>query len=164
MPRARGFTLLELLVVIAVLAVALAAVGLAGGGRARQAQAQIADLAVLIPLLGEHTQRQQRWHALRIDASSYQLMQLGGQPVRWQLLPGNEPVVLPAGWQWHLHTATDLANGVAAADGGPAPQLVVAADGQMTPFRLQLRPLDGAQSGWLLRGDGFNVPQLEAAP
>ena len=164
MPRARGFTLLELLVVIAVLAIALAAVSLAGGGQARQAQGQASDLARLIPLLGEQTQRQQHWHGLRIDAGSYQVLQLRGQPPRWQLLPGHEPVVLPDGWQWHLDTAADLAAGVVAADGGQAPQLVVAADGQTTPFRLQLRPRDGSQPGWLLHSDGFNLPQLEAAP
>lgn len=138
-----------------------------GPGRCRpgrQAQGQASDLALLIPLLGEQTQRQRHWHGLRIQADSYQVMQLRGQPPRWHALPGHEPVQLPTGWQWHLHTATDLAAGVEAADGGPAPQLVVAADGQMTPFRLQLRPLDGDQPGWLLHGDGFNLPQLEVAP
>lgn len=164
MPRARGFTLLELLVVIAVLAIALAAVGLAGAGQARQAQGQASDLALLIPLLGEQTQRQRHWHGLRIQANSYQVMQLRGQPPRWHALAGHEPVVLPDGWQWQLHTATELAAAVQAADGGPAPQLVVAADGQTTPFRLQLRPLDGGQAGWLLHGDGFNLPLLEPAP
>ena len=71
MPRARGFTLLELLVVIAVLAIALAAVGLAGAGQARQAQGQASDLALLIPLLGEQTQRQRHWHRSPKSASTW---------------------------------------------------------------------------------------------
>lgn len=164
MPRVRGFTLVELLVVIAVLAIALAAVSLAGGGSARQAQAQISQLAVLLPLLGEATGRQQRWHALRIDATGYQVMQLRGQPARWQAVPGQEPVALPPSWYWQLDTAAVLAAGVVAADGGPAPQLVLASGGQTTPFRLALRQREGGQGGWVLHSDGFNAPVLEALP
>ena len=160
----RGFTLVEMLVVVAILAIATGALVLANGSAQRQAHARAWAVVQWLPQLAERAGRERQWYGVRVEPQQLQVLRLQGNRPRWQTVLVALPEPLPPGWQWELETVQAVAAEVASADGSLPPQLVLAGAWESTPYRLLLRPLHGAAGGWVVHSDGFNPPQLEALP
>ena len=97
--RCRGFTLLELMVVIALMGIVLGAVGLtAGNTPGRQARQEAGQVVQLIQHLREQAVIEGREYGVRVRRDEYQVYRL--EPQGWQ--PRGEVRRLAEGMQFHL--------------------------------------------------------------
>lgn len=157
MPVARGFTLVEVLVVTVVIALAGSAVLLAAGaGQPRQLQTEARHLVQVVQQLSDQAMRQRHPYGLRLDAHGYQVLQWQARDARWLAVPAWPPRRLPAGISLTLETdsTADAAPGAA----GGMPQLLIGADQQWTAFSLQLST---AAHALRVHSDGLNGPLIE---
>lgn len=165
--RARGFTLLELLVVLLVVALilSLANLGFSSGGREIRLQAQLQTLADLADYVLDEAQatgidrglrleyvndtgrEQVQWRWLERQGQSWQAVTTDVELLQTERLPDTVEVVLlledlPA---VELPLASDLDNQL--------PQLQLYADGETTPGTLEVRQRDNGRLLWVLEWD-----------
>ena len=144
--RCRGFTLLELMIVIVLIGVLVGMVSVATGvNPARQARQEADALAGVIHQLRERAVLESREHGVRLSVDGYRAMRLG--------LRGWEPVSSLYRWPDNLrlrlkHEGYSLKLG---ADEGP-PQLLMLSSDETSRFTLTFESKDRT---WLsLSSDG----------
>ncbi len=146
-----GFTLIELLVVVVILAVLAGALTLAMGGLGgeRRLEQQARRTQALLGYACEQAELVGRDIGVSIDRRGYRFSRRNGSA--W--LPLEKDELRPR--QWLTGTRTALSSdghAIVIGDDFPEkPQVVCFSSGELTPFRLQLRLADLAQS-WQLDG------------
>jgi len=136
----RGFTLLELMVVLVIIGVILTFVSLSSGGdpRAEQMQREAQRLIALLELASEEAVLRSEQLAVRFGETEYEFMILHAG--RWFALD-DDPTLrlreLPKGIELRLELEENPPPGLSAED-VEAPQVFLLSSGEMTPFALIL--------------------------
>ncbi|UXY50729.1 type II secretion system minor pseudopilin GspH [Pseudomonas tohonis] len=155
MNRARGFTLLEILVVILLVGLVAGLAGLAQGDNGGQeARREAERLGVLIALLREDAVLGHSQFGLRIEADGYSVQRLEADG-RWRPAPGYRPQQLAPSLRLQLQR--DEHAPVATAGG---PQLLVLSSDEVSPFTLHLELRGKPQL--TLASDGLEEVRIEA--
>ncbi len=164
---ARGFTLIELMVVLVIVA-AMAGLLVIGGGdnAARQLRREGEGLATLLNLAADEAVMQGIELGLFIDDDGYRFLLLDPDSGLWQ--PVEEKPLQPREFERPLQLTFELdgerldaqqrdhLQRLARRGGGEQPPLLLLlSSGEVTPFRLTLR-LAEANAEVELRSDGFN--------
>lgn len=162
--RNKGFTLVEILVVVVIMAVviSLAVLSIGVTGRDSQLDEETQRIAGLIGLLHERALLEGRDFGMRLDPGSYEFVVY--EPFRDRWLPMDQEHEfrhreLPKGlsFQLQLDSQTVVLKAVdhnLATEQSPAPQLAIAASGEGTPFRLTLQR-DQTQAKASVDGDAL---------
>lgn len=151
--KARGFSLVEILVVIVIIGVLALAVtlGVASASTERQLAREGERLQALIEHACVQSELTGREIGLRVDAKGYVFLRLGFDG--WSADPlGNE--LRPRSWVPGLavNLYRDGREVRLAQDGAEAPQLVCFSSGELSPFELKLG-LGDSRSELAVRGD-----------
>jgi general secretion pathway protein H len=145
----RGFTLVEILVVVVIMAIVISAAILSVGttGRDSQLDEESRRIEGLVGLLHERALLEGRDFGLRIEPTAYEFVVYDSRQDRWRTFDQEHEFRhrdLPKGlsFQLELDSRQVVIKPVdrALSDDAvpPAPQLAIAASGEGTPFRLTL--------------------------
>ncbi|MFQ5643199.1 MAG: type II secretion system minor pseudopilin GspH [Thiogranum sp.] len=134
----RGFTLLELMVVLVIIGVLLTFVGLSTGGDARgeQMKREATRLMALIDMASEQAVMRSEQLAIRFDDRNYEFMLL--QAGKWMPLQDDGPLrarEVPKGIELRLELEENPPPGLQVED-TEAPQVFLLSSGEMTPFTM----------------------------
>jgi general secretion pathway protein H len=162
--RSKGFTLVEILVVVVIMAVviSLAVLSIGVTGRDTQLDEETRRLAGLLSMLHERALLEGRDFGLRIEPSAYEFVVYVPAHDRWERMSQEQEFrhrELPKGlgFQLQLDSQTVVIKPVdknLSSDLMPNPQVAIAASGEGTPFRLTLSRADThAQAS--VDGDAF---------
>jgi len=138
--RQRGFTLLELMVVLVIVSIILTFVTLSAGGdsHAEQMEREAQRLAALLELASEEAVMRSEQLAVRFSETEYEFMVLDGN--EWSPL-ADEPAFrqreLPDGIELHLELQ-DNPPPTLVTEKSDLPQVFLLSSGEMTPFVLTL--------------------------
>lgn len=154
--RSRGFTLLELLVVLVILSVMAATAVLSLGvlGRDDELQREASRLSALLGLAGEEALLNGQDLGLYVEPDGYRFMAFSPESGQWVELSNAtfRPRRLPAGLGLSLSVEErPIQLQALAGDAPEQPQVGLYSSGEMTPFSLMLsREL--ADDGYLIEG------------
>ena len=163
--RSKGFTLVEILVVVVIMAVviSLAVLSIGVTGRDSQLDEETRRIAGLIELLHDRALLEGRDFGVRIEPTTYEFVAYEPFKDRWLVL-GQESEfrrrTLPRGLRFELQLDSQtvvlkaIDRNLPSGQAPPNPQLAIAASGEGTPFRLTvLRDATRAQASVV--GDAF---------
>ncbi|MDR9860637.1 type II secretion system minor pseudopilin GspH [Pseudomonas baetica] len=151
--NARGFTLLEMLVVIVVISVVIGMITLvAGESPARQARQQALAVAQLLNTSRESAVLEEREYGVRLERESYQLLRF--ERSTWQ--PVGAPSHLPAGL---FMTLEQEGRPLTLSDSSAQPQILLLSSDELSPFVLSF---SSKSQRWLsLSCDGLSEPVID---
>jgi general secretion pathway protein H len=162
--RSKGFTLVEILVVIVIMAVVISLAVLSVGvtGRDSQLDEESRRIEGLVGLLHERALLEGRDFGLRIEPKAYEFVVYDPRHDRWVMLDQEREFRhrdLPNGitFQLQLDSQTVVIKPIDRELAGrlpPNPQVAIAASGEGTPFRLTLLR-DGTQAKASVDGDAL---------
>ncbi len=159
----RGFTLVELMVVIVIMSIMLGflIVSIGGGEHDKPLQNEAKRITALIKLASEQSLLQSTEIGLLLDEESYQFFKLNEK--QWLPLPENSfrKRTLPQSIQFEL-ISIDHAPPPKQLD-KPIPQILLLSSGEMTPFEFEIRG-DDIDYYYLLTGSvmgQLNLQQVE---
>jgi general secretion pathway protein H len=170
--RNRGFTLVEILVVVVIMAivVSLAVLSIGVTGRDSQLDDETRRIEGLIDILHERAVLEGRDFGVRIEPTAYEFAVYDPDRDRWLNMNDESEFrrrILPKGVTFQLELDsvavvlnapdTNLSDGPA-----PPPQLAIAASGEGTPFRLTLLR-DATQAHASVDGDSFGKTSHESS-
>ncbi len=143
--KARGFTLLELLVVLVIVGVMLsfAVLSVGDGGAAARVEREARRLAAVTDLGGQEAVMGSRQLGLRFSAHAYRFVRLDGD--HWKALDRQGalgPHRLADGLDLTLEVDGLAAKG-AGADAAGRPQVLLLSSGERTPFEVVVAAGDG---------------------
>ena len=151
--RCRGFTLLELMIVIVVVGVLLGMVSFVGGGSPAREVRQVAEAMVqVIHQLRERAVFEGQEYGLRLSSDGYRVMRRG--------VRGWEPVAALSRWPLSVRPrlTEDGYSIVLGADEGP-PQLLIFSSDETSAFTLTF---ESSNRTWLsLSGDGLGEVEID---
>jgi len=163
--RSKGFTLVEILVVVVIMAIviSLAILSVGAGGRDTQLDEESRRIEGLVGLLHERALFEGRDFGMRIEPASYEFVVYQPDHDRW--LPMDQEHEfrhrnLPKGVTFQLELDSQvvvlkpLDHTFSSDAAPPAPQLAIAASGDGTPFRLTLMR-EGTQAKASVAGDAL---------
>jgi general secretion pathway protein H len=146
--RSRGFTLIEIMVVVVIMAVlvSIAVLSIGVTGRDAQLDEESRRLEGLISLLHDRALLEGRDFGLRIEPGAYQFLIYDTRHDRWVSFTEESEFrrrTLPVGVTLRLEldgqeVVLKPVNGDLLGDVPPPPQVTIAASGEGTPFRLRL--------------------------
>ncbi len=163
--RDKGFTLVEILVVVVIMAVviSLAVLSIGVTGRDAQLDEETRRIEGLMGLLHERALLEGRDFGLRIEPSAYDFWVYESSRDRWLPMDQEHEFrrrTLAAGLSFQLQLDSQivvlkpLERKLAGNAAAPAPQLAIAASGEGTPFRLTLQRLE-TQASASVSGDAL---------
>ena len=162
--RSKGFTLVEILVVVVIMAIVISIAILAVGttGRDTQLDEESRRIEGLVGLLHERALLEGRDFGLRIEPAAYEFVAYDVRSDRWTTLDQEHEFRrrnLPKGVSFQLELDSRIVvikpiDRNLTSDTAPAPQLAIAASGEGTPFRLTLLR-DGTPSRASVDGDAL---------
>jgi general secretion pathway protein H len=163
--RSKGFTLVEILVVVVIMAIVISLVILSVGttGRDTQLDEESRRIEGLIGLLHERALLEGRDFGLRIEPAAYEFVVYDARRDRWLTLDQEHEFrhrQLPKGLSFQLELDSQIVvikpidRTLASDQPPPAPQLGIAASGEGTPFRLTLQR-DGTTAKATVDGDAL---------
>jgi general secretion pathway protein H len=163
--RSKGFTLVEILVVLVIMAVviSLAVLSVGATGRDSQLDEESQRIQGLVGLLHERALLEGRDFGLRIEPTAYEFVVYDPRRDRWMMLDQEQEYrhrQLPKGisFQLQLDSQTVVIKPIDRTLSSdvppPAPQVAVAASGEGTPFRLTLLR-DATQAKAAVDGDAL---------
>jgi general secretion pathway protein H len=162
--RSKGFTLVEILVVIVIMAVVISitVLSVSSTGRDSQLDEESRRIEGLVGLLHERALLEGRDFGLRIEPAAYEFVVYDPRRDRWMMLDQEREFrhrELPKGitFQLQLDSQTVVIKAVDRnLTGGdpPGPQVAIAASGEGTPFRLTLQR-DATQAKASVDGDAL---------
>jgi general secretion pathway protein H len=163
--RSRGFTLVEILVVVVIMAIVISFAVLSIGttGRDSQLDDESRRIEGLVGLLHERALLEGRDFGLRIEPTAYEFVVYDSRRDRWMTFDQEHEFrhrELPKGLSFQLELDSQIVvikvldRKLSSNAAPPAPQLAIAASGEGTPFRLTLRR-DGTPSKASVDGDAL---------
>ena len=162
--RSKGFTLVEILVVIVIMAIviSLAVLSIGTTGRDAQLDEESRRIEGLVGLLHERALLEGRDFGLRIEPAAYEFVVYDSRRDRWMTLDQEHEFRrrdLPKGVSFQLELDSHIVvikpkDRDLTSDTAPAPQLAIAASGEGTPFRLTLLR-DGTAARASVDGDAL---------
>jgi general secretion pathway protein H len=173
MVRSRGFTLVEILVVVVIMAVviSLAVLSIGVTGRDSQLDEETRRIEGLVDILHERALLEGRDFGLRIEPTAYEFVVYDPNRDRWLTLNEEHEFRhrdLPKGvtFQLELDSVTvvlkPIERNLSSDDPPPPPQVAIAASGEGTPFRLTLLR-DATQARAAVDGDAFGKTSHESS-
>jgi general secretion pathway protein H len=163
--RSKGFTLVEILVVVVIMAIviSLAILSIGTTGRDTQLDEESRRIEGLVGLLHERALLEGRDFGMRVEPTAYEFVVYDTRRNRWMTL-GQEREFrhrdLPKGLSFQLELDSQVVvikpidRNLAGDDTPPNPQLAIAASGEGTPFRLTLMR-DGTTAKASVDGDAL---------
>jgi len=162
--RSKGFTLVEILVVVVIMAIviSLAVLSIGTTGRDAQLDEESRRIEGLVGLLHERALLEGRDFGLRIEPAAYEFVVYDSRRDRWMTLDQEHEFrrrALPKGVSFQLELDSRIVvikpmDRNLTSDATPAPQLAIAASGEGTPFRLTLLR-DGTTARASVDGDAL---------
>jgi general secretion pathway protein H len=162
--RSKGFTLVEILVVVVIMAVVISitVLSVSSTGRDSQLDEESRRIEGLVGLLHERALLEGRDFGLRIEPAAYEFVVYDTGRDRWMMLDQEREFrhrELPKGVSFQLqldsHTVVIKPIDRNLSDGNqPNPQVAIAASGEGTPFRLTLQR-DATQAKASVDGDAL---------
>ena len=162
--RSKGFTLVEILVVVVIMAIviSLAVLSIGTTGRDAQLDEESRRIEGLVGLLHERALLEGRDFGLRIEPAAYEFVVYDSRRDRWTTLDQEHEFrrrALPKGVSFQLELDSRIVvikpmDRNLTSDATPAPQLAIAASGEGTPFRLTLLR-DGTAARASVDGDAL---------
>ena len=162
--RSKGFTLVEILVVVVIMAIviSLAVLSIGTTGRDAQLDEESRRIEGLVGLLHERALLEGRDFGLRIEPAAYEFVVYDSRRDRWMTLDQEHEFrrrALPKGVSFQLELDSRIVvikpmDRNLTSDATPAPQLAIAASGEGTPFRLTLLR-DGTAARASVDGDAL---------
>jgi general secretion pathway protein H len=163
--RNKGFTLIEILVVVVIMAVVISIAILSVGttGRDTQLDDESRRIEGLVGLLHERALLEGRDFGLRIEPAAYEFVVY--EPIRDRWMPLDQEAEfrhrnLPKGLSFQLELDSQIVvikpidRNLASNEAPPGPQVAIAASGEGTPFRLTLLR-DGTTAKASVDGDAL---------
>jgi general secretion pathway protein H len=171
--RTRGFTLLELLVVLVVVAIMVSMATLSFGvlGRDRQAEEESRRFWTVLQQAREEAELQAEDLGIFVSADSYEYLRFDTRRDEWQVIDDDELFQqrrLPEGMRFRLRVDSrqivmkpDLPNrGDKDENKKWPPQVMVLSSGEVMPFELELER-EGAPALWRVTGLADNDLRVE---
>ncbi len=163
--RSKGFTLVEILVVVVIMAIVISIAILAIGttGRDTQLDEESRRIEGLMGLLHERALLEGRDFGMRIEPAAYEFVVYDHWHDRWQAMDQEHEFrhrTLPKGLSFQLELDSQVVvikpidRDITGDKAPPAPQLAIAASGEGTPFRLTLQR-DGTTAKATVDGDAL---------
>jgi general secretion pathway protein H len=162
--RSKGFTLVEILVVLVIMAVliSLAVLTVGSTGRDSQLDEESHRIEGLVGLLHERAVLEGRDFGLRIEPTAYEFVFYDIRRNRWLMMDQEREYrhrQLPKGISFQLELDSQVVvikpiDRTLATDDIPGPQVAIAASGEGTPFRLTLLR-DATQAKASVEGDSL---------
>jgi general secretion pathway protein H len=163
--RSKGFTLVEILVVVVIMAVviSLTVLSVSATGRDSQLDEESRRIEGLMGLLHERALLEGRDFGLRIEPAAYEFVVYDTHRDRWMMLDQEREYRhrdLPKGISFQLELDSQVVvikaidRNLSSGDAPPGPQVAIAASGEGTPFRLTLQR-DVTQARASVNGDAL---------